>query len=78
VEVTFMREFFSHVSGSSEKPEDSVRRPQSRSDKYTGQTLKNASSLITNLFETDYGHSATALLGIAALGILLAFPTLMF
>jgi hypothetical protein len=55
-----MREFFSHVSG-------------------TSQSLKNAgSSLIAHLLEADYGHSATALLGIAVLGILLAFPTLMF
>jgi hypothetical protein len=60
VEVTFMRELFSHVSG-------------------TSQSLKSAgSSLIAHLLDADYGHSATALLGIAALGILLAFPTLMF
>ena len=43
------------------------------------QSLKSAGSrLITHLLEADYGHSATALLGIAALGILLAFPSLMF
>ena len=43
------------------------------------QSLKSAgSSLISHLLGADYGHSATALLGIAALGILLAFPTLMF
>jgi hypothetical protein len=72
-----MRELFPHVSGTSHKPEDGVRCPPS--DKYTTQTLKSASSsLLAQLFETDYGHSATALLGIAALGILLAFPTLMF
>lgn len=68
-----MRELFSHVSGTSQKPPASVQCP--RSGKYTGHTL---SSLIANLLDADYGHSATALLGIAALGILLAFPTLMF
>jgi hypothetical protein len=73
-----MRELFSHASGASQKPEDGVRCPQS--DKYTAtQTLKSAgSNLIAHLLEADYGHSATALLGIAVLGILLAFPTLMF
>ena len=51
----------------------------SQSGKYTTQTIKSAgSSLIAHLLETDYGHSATALLGITVLGILLAFPTLMF
>ena len=45
----------------------------------TSRSLKSAgSSLIAHLLEADYVHSATALLGIAALGILLAFPTLMF
>jgi hypothetical protein len=45
----------------------------------TSQSLKSAgSSLIAHLLDADYGHSATALLGIAVLGILLAFPTLMF
>jgi hypothetical protein len=68
-----MRELFSHVSGTSQKPPASVQCPQS--GKYAGQTL---SGLIANLRDADYGHSATALLGIAALGILLAFPTLMF
>ena len=68
-----MRELFSHVSGTSQKPPAGVQCP--RSGKYTGQTL---SGLIANLLDADYGHSATALLGIAALGILLAFPTLMF
>jgi hypothetical protein len=68
-----MRELFSHVSRTSQKPPASVQCPQS--GKYTGQTL---SGLIANLRDADYGHSATALLGIAALGILLAFPTLMF
>jgi len=72
-----MREFFPHVSGTSHVPEDGIQCR--RADKYTAQTLKNASSnLLAHLLETDYGHSATALLGIAALGILLAFPTLMF
>jgi len=30
------------------------------------------------LLDADYGHSATALLGIVALGFLLAFPTWLF
>jgi hypothetical protein len=68
-----MRELFSHVSGPSQKPQPSVQRAQPA--KYNGQTL---SGLIANLLDADYGHSATALLGIAVLGILLAFPTLMF
>ena len=68
-----MRELFSHVSGPSKKPRASVQR--ARSAKYSGQTL---GGLIANLLDADYGHSATALLGIAVLGILLAFPTLMF
>jgi hypothetical protein len=72
-----MRELFPCVSGSSQKPEDGVR--SSQTGKYTTQTIKSASSsLMAHLLETDYGHSATALLGIAVLGILLAFPTLMF
>jgi hypothetical protein len=72
-----MRKPFPGVSGLSQKPEDGVRCSQP--EKYASQSLKSASSsLIAHLLETDYGHSATALLGIAALGILLAFPTLMF
>jgi hypothetical protein len=68
-----MRELFSHVSGPSQKPRASVQRAQPA--KYSGQTL---GGLIASLLDADYGHSATALLGIAVLGILLAFPTLMF
>jgi hypothetical protein len=68
-----MRELFSHVSRTSPKPQPGVQCPQS--SKYSGQTI---AGLITNLLDADYGHSATALLGIAVLGILLAFPTLMF
>ncbi|EWY41517.1 hypothetical protein N825_28055 [Skermanella stibiiresistens SB22] len=55
---------------------DGVRCPEP--EKYARKALKRAGlEFGLNPFATDYGHSATALLGIAVLGILLAFPTWM-
>jgi hypothetical protein len=55
---------------------DGVRCPEP--EKFARSALKRAGVLpLPALFVSDYGHCATALLGIAALGILLAFPTLM-
>ncbi|WP_158043846.1 hypothetical protein [Skermanella pratensis] len=55
---------------------DGVRCPEP--EKYARQALKRAGVEFTlPAMAGDYGHCATALLGIAALGVLLAFPTLM-
>jgi hypothetical protein len=61
-------------SGTTQATDDSVREPG---------LLRTGTEFLPRLLnprllDVDYGHSATALLGIVALGFLLAFPTWLF